>query len=227
MATATATAFDGRLWTSDCRSSHSLTKPFSGGSAAIAKAPMAKVAAVTGIRLASPPRLSRSRLPVADWMEPAPRNSKPLNAAWLITCSERRGECHRGELAVARRGEQPGRADADEDQSDVLRRRIGEQALEIAGEERMQDPEHRRGQTDQEKHHAPPARARHRADPSRRAPRRRSPSFTIAPLISAETWLGASGCALGSQTWTGTTPALAPKPRSARRNIADATPAPS
>ncbi len=33
--------------------------------------------------------------------------------------------------------------------------------------------------------------------------------------MSAETWLGAAGCASGSQTWSGTRPAFAPKPTSA------------
>jgi hypothetical protein len=30
----------------------------------------------------------------------------------------------------------------------------------------------------------------------------------MTPDISAETWLGAAGCARGSQTWRGTTPAI-------------------
>ena len=34
----------------------------------------------------------------------------------------------------------------------------------------------------------------------------------MTPDISAETWLGAAGCARGSQTWSGTTPALVAKP---------------
>ena len=38
------------------------------------------------------------------------------------------------------------------------------------------------------------------------------PSFTIAPDMSAEAWLGAAGCARGSQTWSGTAPAFEPKP---------------
>ena len=33
--------------------------------------------------------------------------------------------------------------------------------------------------------------------------------------MSAETWLGAAACAPGSQKWSGTRPALRPKPRSA------------
>jgi hypothetical protein len=41
-------------------------------------------------------------------------------------------------------------------------------------------------------------------------------TLVITPLISAETWLGAAGCASGSQTCSGTTPAFDPAPRRAR-----------
>jgi hypothetical protein len=46
--------------------------------------------------------------------------------------------------------------------------------------------------------------------------------FSITPLIIADTGDGAAGCASGSQTWSGTRPALAPKPASASRKAADA-----
>ena len=46
------------------------------------------------------------------------------------------------------------------------------------------------------------------------------PSLTITPDISAETWLGAAGCARGSQTCSGTRPAFEPKPTSARTKTA-------
>ena len=39
-----------------------------------------------------------------------------------------------------------------------------------------------------------------------------TPSLIMTPDISAETWLGAAGCAAGSQTWSGITPALLAKP---------------
>ena len=38
----------------------------------------------------------------------------------------------------------------------------------------------------------------------------------MTPLISAETWLGAAGCASGSHTCSGTRPAFEPAPISAR-----------
>ena len=45
-------------------------------------------------------------------------------------------------------------------------------------------------------------------------------TLVITPLISAETWLGAAGCASGSQTCSGTTPAFEPAPASARTSTA-------
>ena len=39
-------------------------------------------------------------------------------------------------------------------------------------------------------------------------------TLVITPLISAETWLGAAGCASGSHTCSGTMPAFEPAPSS-------------
>ena len=44
----------------------------------------------------------------------------------------------------------------------------------------------------------------------------------MAPDISADTGLGASGWALGSHTWKGTTPAFDPKPTRASRKTSRA-----
>ena len=46
--------------------------------------------------------------------------------------------------------------------------------------------------------------------------------MTIAALIGADTWLGASGWARGSQTWTGTSPAFVAKPPANRANASEA-----
>ena len=46
------------------------------------------------------------------------------------------------------------------------------------------------------------------------------PVLIMTPDISAETWDGAAGCALGSQTCSGMMPALTPKPISAEIKIA-------
>ena len=48
--------------------------------------------------------------------------------------------------------------------------------------------------------------------------------LSITPLMSAETLDGATGCASGSQTWSGITPALAANPKKARRKAAVAQP---
>ena len=40
-------------------------------------------------------------------------------------------------------------------------------------------------------------------------------TLVMTPLIKAETWLGAAGCATGSQTCSGTSPAFEPAPTSA------------
>ena len=56
---------------------------------------------------------------------------------------------------------------------------------------------------------------------------RRSPYTPIlitTPDIRAETWLGATGCAMGSHTCSGAMPALVPKPRSASANAASRVP---
>ncbi len=48
--------------------------------------------------------------------------------------------------------------------------------------------------------------------------------LSITPLMSAETFEGATGCASGSQTWSGITPALAANPKNASRKAAVAQP---
>ena len=59
--------------------SHSLTKPLSGGSPLMAAAPSANRPAVHGIARHSPPNRLISPVPVACSTDPAPRNSRPLN----------------------------------------------------------------------------------------------------------------------------------------------------
>jgi hypothetical protein len=62
----------------DCSVSHSLTKPLNGGRAAIESAPTRQKAPVQGILRRSPPRRSRSRVPVAASIEPLPMNKSAL-----------------------------------------------------------------------------------------------------------------------------------------------------
>ena len=63
--------------------SHSLTKPFSGGRPEMATAPIRKKNAVAGMRRIRPPISSMLRVCVECTTDPAARNSRPLNMAWL------------------------------------------------------------------------------------------------------------------------------------------------
>src|SRR5215469_18290054 len=56
----------------------------------------------------------------------------------------------------------------------------------------------------------------HQAGVPMRSNAMRTATLVITPLISAETWLGAAGCASGNQTCSGTRPALEPAPISVR-----------
>ncbi len=95
------------FWKSAWNVSHSLTKPLSGGSAAIAAEPTRKQAAVHGIRLTSPPIASMLRVPVAWTTAPAPRKSSALNAAWFDACDRAPRPAR---APRARRDRRPGRA---------------------------------------------------------------------------------------------------------------------
>ena len=68
-----------------CSSSHSETKPPSGGSPALASTPTSVIQATQGMLRISPPSLPRLRSEVACSTEPVPRNSRLLNRAWLAT----------------------------------------------------------------------------------------------------------------------------------------------
>ena len=81
----TATRGDGAPMPgrSDWKSSHSETKPLSGGSPEMAAEPTRKSAAVHGMPRIRPPRRFMSRMPVAWSTAPAPRKRRPLKTAWL------------------------------------------------------------------------------------------------------------------------------------------------
>ncbi len=86
IATWTAVSAEGSPWSRLWRSSHSLTKPHSGGRAQMARPATMNTGALRGSRRTRPPRRSRSRRPVACWSELAERNSEPLKTAWNTTC---------------------------------------------------------------------------------------------------------------------------------------------
>ena len=66
---------------SDCSVSHSEANPFSGGSPAIAIAPIGNAPPVHGIRRSSPPRRSSSRLPTALAERPGAEEQQRLEDA--------------------------------------------------------------------------------------------------------------------------------------------------
>ena len=69
---------------------------------------------------------------------------------------QRRGERERGERAHAVGLEGDGEADADQDEADVLDRRIGEQALHVALHRGKDHAVERGREAEREDHHAPP-----------------------------------------------------------------------
>ena len=68
-----------------CSSSHSETKPPSGGRPALASTPSSVIQATQGVLRISPPNLPRLRSPVACSTQPVPRKSRLLNSAWTAT----------------------------------------------------------------------------------------------------------------------------------------------
>jgi len=86
--------------TSPRNTSHSLTKPLSGGSPQMATAPSANNPAVHGIGRHKPPRRLISRVPVACNTEPAPKNNSALNKPWFQTCSSPPASASKPHLAL-------------------------------------------------------------------------------------------------------------------------------
>ena len=122
----------------------------------MASAPTRKKAAVRGMRWMRPPSPSRSRRPVACSTAPAPRNSSDLNQEWFRTCSSagRHGDRRARVLAVGAEGQR--QAQRHEDHADILDRRIGEHALEIAVEHGIEQPQHGRQRAEHDRRQRPP-----------------------------------------------------------------------
>jgi hypothetical protein len=78
-----ASPLRNRAW----KTSHSLTKPLSGGRPTIAAEPTRNAAAVSGIRRPRPPSRSSARVPVARTTAPAPMRRRLVNSAWFSVCS--------------------------------------------------------------------------------------------------------------------------------------------
>ena len=143
MATWIAVSPEGSPWSRLWRSSHSLTKPHSGGRAQMARPATMNTGALSGSRLTRPPSRSRSRNPVACWSELAERNSEPLKTAWNTTMQEGGHEGDNGERAVPGGGEEARGPDPEQHQTDVVGRGIRQQAFEVGARRRVQGAEER------------------------------------------------------------------------------------
>ena len=163
-----------------------------------------------------------SRVPVALDHGARAEKQQTLEERVVEAVERRAGEAeHRHHRMVIGHPQRP-RADAKQDDPDVLDAVIGEEALEVVLRE---GPEH--------SEHAEPPRGTGRSIPTTPVPRpaagagaaaRRFPILIITPEKTADTCDGAAACASGSQKCSGTTPALRPNAKSAR--VSTAAPCP-
>src|SRR6266498_285989 len=129
-----------------------------------------------------------------------------------------------GPHRLPQRGQDQPYTNADEHDADVLYAMEGQHALHVVLHGRVQHAQNRRQQPECQDQGIPPGRAATEHVPGRPS-KPYTPTFSITPDISVETWLGATGWARGSHTRSGITPALVPHPTSASRNTTTRTPA--
>ena len=139
-----------------CSSSHSETKPPSGGSPALASTPTSVIQATQGMLRISPPSLPRLRSEVACSTDAGAEEQQALEegvAGDVVQAGGERQRRHR--LHVVGR-EDDGEADAGQQHADVLDRRVGEQPLHVDLHRGEDDAEQGRGQAQRQQHAAPP-----------------------------------------------------------------------
>ena len=200
-------------WIRACSSSHSATNAVPGGSADAPSAPTREQR--RGDRHPRAQPAQRVQVPRAGGAQhrPGGQEQHGLERRVVDHVQQRRGQRQTPRASASpEAAKSPAAPDAEEHQAHVLRRGVGQQPLEVgwppppAGSRTAPRP--RPGPAPTSHHHRgpPPSRSR----PTRTRPY--TPMFTIAALISAETWLGASGCARGSHTCSGTMPGLGREP---------------
>ncbi len=136
---------------------------------AIVSAPVRTAGPVHGMRSSTPPMRSSRSPPPARSIDPAPRNSSALAAAWASACSRAAASAtpaHRGSPCDVKHDRRAQRHGHD---ADVLDRREGQQALQIALEEGVGDPEQGRGRAEPDQQEAHPRLGL--ADPLQQQPR--------------------------------------------------------
>ena len=106
--------------------------------------------------------------PTACASDPAPRNSRPLNSAWLTTCRSAAASAKDGPGLVARSPQQQRRSQPEDDHADVLDGAPREQPLQLAGERRVdgarRPPRARRGRAPARRTRRPAARDHSNSD---------------------------------------------------------------
>ena len=203
---------------SACSSSHSETNPLPGGSADAPSAPIPKQHG--GGRHTPGQAAHLVQVAQAGAAQHRPRAQEQHGLERRVV--QRRAATRRSSAGRPAAHHPPRRtpraAHPDEDQAHVLGGGVGQQPLEVgrgdrpAGCRRAPTPHRRRAPA------ATTSAGHRRAGRSRPAASPYTPRLTIAADIRADTWLGASGCARGSQTCSGTRPAFDPNPASASTN---------
>ena len=138
MATAMAGFDEGRPCSMAWSSSHSLTKPHSGGRAAMARPPTRKIEPVTGIRAQQPAELVEVPGPRRLLDRAGGEEERSLEHGVEDHVQQGGDQGHQRQRPVAGRGEQPRGAHAEQHQPDVVGGRVGQQALEVGARRRVQ-----------------------------------------------------------------------------------------
>ena len=109
-----------------------------------------------GMRWISPPSRPMLRSPVACRIEPVPTNSRLLKKAWLRLWYSVAVSASAASVSLPYDVEDQGETDADQQQADVLDRRIGQQALHVSLHGGEHHAEHCSDQPQRQRQHAPP-----------------------------------------------------------------------
>ena len=165
----------------------------------------------------SPPNRFSSSDPTAFLERARAEEEQRLKTPWLSVCSRAAPSANAAPLIGALRPqEQAGAGAREHDDPHVLDRMQREQPLEVVLEEGVDDAADGR-QLDAEHERCRNHVGRIPTHSTSTRTRPQIATLIITPLISADTGAGAIGCARGSQTWSGITPAFVPIPNERRQ----------
>ena len=143
MATSIAVSAEGSPWSRLWSSSHSLTKPHSGGRAQMARPATMNTGALRGSRLTRPPSRSRSRSPGRLLERAGREEQRALEDGVEDDVQEGGHQGDDGQRAVPGGGEQARGPDPEQHQADVVGRGVRQQAFEVGAGRRVQGAEER------------------------------------------------------------------------------------